>query len=117
MLITSPSELKPIAPLISRRGNRKRLLRRMLIGSVLLHALLLAGFYLFRDEPPAETMPPATDEVAMEFESPAPSQEASTESANPANTPTSATGNAAAPVAPPSQDTTRRSRRLRHRPP
>lgn len=58
------------------RTRRRRMLRRMLIGSAILHLLLLAVFVLAPRSPPPDTAP-AEPGIAMAFETPKPKGAAS----------------------------------------
>ena len=70
----------------------------MLVGSVLLHVLLLLALYLRWPPDDAPETPPAdSDAVAITFDTPTGSQQASTATPNPADKPTTASGSAAAP--------------------
>ncbi len=58
------------------RSRRRRMLRRTLVGSAIVHLLLLALFVLAPRAPPPETAP-AEPGIAMEFETPKPKGAAS----------------------------------------
>ncbi len=106
MHVTPPPDMRPIEPLASRPVRRRRLLRPMLVGSLVLHVLLLAALYLRWPPDEAAEPPPAdSDAVAITFESPTGAQQASTATANPAEKPATASGNAAATDTQPSPNT------------
>ncbi len=105
MHVTPPPDMRPIEPLVSRRARRRRLLRPMLVGSLLLHLLVLLALYLRwpPDEAP-EPPQPDSDAVAITFDTPTGSQQASTASPDPAAQPATAPGSAVAPEARPAPD-------------
>ena len=97
--------MRPIEPLASRPTRRRRLLRPMLVGSLLLHLLVLVALYLrWPPEEPAEPPPTDSDAVAITFDTPTGSRQASTAAPNPADKPQTASGSSAAPEAPPTME-------------
>ncbi len=76
----------------------------MLLGSLLLHLLLLLAIYLRWPEDTAEAPPTDSDQVAITFDTPTGSQQASTATPNPTDKPAVAAGSSAAPEAVPTPD-------------
>ncbi len=77
----------------------------MLVGSLLLHILLLVAIYLRWPQDTAEPPPPTdSDAVAITFDTPTGSQQASTATPNPSDKPSVAAGSSAAPEAQPAPD-------------